>query len=372
MCLLGLLVLAVTVRVPLVAMGPGPVFDTLGEVEVPVGGAAGADNPGDGDDATTGDTEVKPIIDVTGTTPDETSGVLDMTTVAVRQNLRFVDAVALWLDPQQTVLPRDQVFPPNRTQEQVDEQNAALMVGSENSAAAAAFNYLKLPMVPTVQAVSEDGAAAGILRDNDRILEIDGTPMPDAAAVVDYVTSKFPGDELSVVIERPTSASTSEKPATDAERSTETIKLQPGNPELGQEAGRGFLGITVADMPANGTDVTINLSDSVGGPSAGLMFALAIVDKLSPGELTGGLHIAGTGEISGTGEVGPIGGIRHKLVAAAADGATEFLVPADNCGEALTDPPEGMELIRVETLDGAISALDTVTSGGTPPLCESG
>lgn len=352
---------------PLVAMGPGPVFDTLGRVEVPVGTAEGGTV---GDDA--GETEIKPIVEINGATPDATTGVLDMTTVAVHQNLNFAEAVRLWLDPQQTVVPRDQVFPPNRTQEEVDRQNAQLMLGSENSAAQAAFGYLNLPMVPTVQGVSADGAAADVLQENDRILEIDGQPMPDAGAVVSYVTNKYPGDVLRVEFERPVQTSSSGAPqnAADTERHTADIKLKPGDPEQGQEAGQGFLGITLGDMPANGTNVTINLSEAVGGPSAGLMFALAIVDKLSPGELTGGRHIAGTGEINGNGDVGPIGGIRHKIVAAAENGATEFLVPAANCGEAVTEPPEGIELIRVETLEGAIDAVDTVVSGGTPPLCD--
>lgn len=376
-CLAGLVIMSVTVRVPLVAMGPGPVFDTLGRVEVPAGTEEGG-MPTDDDQHT----EIKPVVEITGAVPDETTGIFDMTTVAVRQNLTFGDAVRLWLDPHQQVVPRDQVFPPDRTQEQVDQQNADLMVGSENSAAQAAFRHLKLPMVPTVQGLATDAAASGILRENDRIMSIDGTEMDDAQAVVDYVADKLPGDTITVELERPALSSSSGDGADDgdaagaaagdAERLTETIKLKPGDPNQGQEADQGYLGIMLGDMPANGTNVTINLSDSVGGPSAGLMFALAIVDKLSPGELTGGRHIAGTGEISGDGEVGPIGGIGHKIVAASEDGATEFLVPAANCGEALTNPPEGIELIKVETLDGAIEALQTVADGGTPELCSAG
>lgn len=373
-CLAGLIVMSVTVRVPLVAMGPGPVFDTLGRVEVPVGTEDGG-MPTDDDQHT----EIKPVVEITGAVPDETTGIFDMTTVAVRQNLTFGDAVRLWLDPHQQVVPRDQVFPPDRTQEQVDQHNAELMVGSENSAAQAAFRYLKLPMVPTVRGLADDAAAAGILRENDRIVSIDGEDLPDAQAVVEYVTDKLPGDTIEVEVERPTRPSSSTDGegeqgggAGDAERLTEQIKLKPGDPNQGQQADRGYLGIMLGDMPANATNVTINLSDSVGGPSAGLMFALAIVDKLSPGELTGGRHIAGTGEISGDGEVGPIGGIGHKIIAAAEEGATEFLVPAANCGEAMTNPPEGITLIKVETLDGAIDALHTVADGGTPELCSAG
>ncbi len=115
--------------------------------------------------------------------------------------------------------------------------------------------------------------------------------------------------------------------------------------------------------------VSFNLAD-VGGPSAGLMFSLAVVDKLSPGALNGGMHVAGTGTIDSDGVVGPIGGITHKLTAAAEGGAELFLVPADNCAEALSDTPDGIRLIKVETLEGAIDALASVTSGGDAPTCE--
>ena len=101
----------------------------------------------------------------------------------------------------------------------------------------------------------------------------------------------------------------------------------------------------------------------------GLILAIAMLDKLSPGEETGGATIAGSGTITADGEVGPIGGIRHKLRAARAAGATEFLVPATNCAEAAQDPPDGIRLIEVSTLEGALEALSAATSGGEPPTC---
>ena len=163
-------------------------------------GGAGGTAPGseEGDE----DTVARPIVEITGAEPDSTEGVLDMTTVAVHQNLRFADALTLWLDPKQTVVPRDQVFPPDRTQEQVDKQNAQLMVGSENSAAAAAFRHLDLPMVPTVRGIVEGGAADGLLEEGDRILTIDGKKIADSNALVEYVSAKRPGDELDVEIGR--------------------------------------------------------------------------------------------------------------------------------------------------------------------------
>ena len=107
----------------------------------------------------------------------------------------------------------------------------------------------------------------------------------------------------------------------------------------------------------------------MGGPSAGLVLAVAIVDKLSPGEATGGTRVAGSGTIRPDGTVGPIGGIRHKIRAAHDAGVSEFLVPAANCAEAVQGPPEGVRLIEVETLEGALEALETAASGGQPPTC---
>lgn len=359
-------VLAVTVPVPLVAMGPGPVFDTLGTIEVPADSADDPSGAEGGADTGSGATVDRPVVEITGAEADHTTGVLDMTTVAVRQNLSFADAVAYWLDPEQDVVPRDQVFPPNRTQEQVDQQNADQMVGSENSAAAAAFHHLDLPMVATIRGVDGGGAAGAVLKEGDRILSVDGTDVPDASSFVDAVAAKHPGDTVEIRGERSDAASGG------TTTFDERIKLKPGDTAKGQKADQGYLGVVVGDLPANGTGVKINLAESVGGPSAGLMFALSIVDKLSPGELTGGRHIAGTGEIDGNGKVGPIGGIPHKITAAKEDGATVFLVPAANCSEATVDPPDGIELVEVDSLDSAVDALQAIDDGREPTLCPHG
>jgi PDZ domain-containing protein len=99
------------------------------------------------------------------------------------------------------------------------------------------------------------------------------------------------------------------------------------------------------------------------------MFALALVDKLTPGELTGGHFIAGTGTITQDGLVGPIGGIPFKMRAAKAAGATTFMVPADNCAEASANAPDGLQLVRVATLDGAVAGLDAIRADQPAPSC---
>jgi len=115
-------------------------------------------------------------------------------------------------------------------------------------------------------------------------------------------------------------------------------------------------------------DIRISLGD-IGGPSAGLMFALSVVDKLTPGEITGGRFVAGTGTITQDGRVGPIGGIPFKMAAAKAAGATVFMVPADNCTEARSTAPSGLELIRVATLSDAITGLDELRADQPVTSC---
>ena len=129
-----------------------------------------------------------------------------------------------------------------------------------------------------------------------------------------------------------------------------TPRTIDGDKRIGVTPGVGY------DFPF---DVTIQL-DSVGGPSAGLMFALGIIDTLTPGFLQGGADVAGTGTINQAGEVGPIGGIRQKLIGADDNGADWFLAPADNCDEVTGHVPDGMTVFSIRTLDDALAALDAI------------
>ena len=333
--LLPVLVLGVlgsAVTVPFAALGPGPTFDTLGEV--------------DG----------KPVVDIEGdvggTGVDEPSGNLNMTTVAVRDELTVFDALGLWLSGRQGLVPRDQIYPPDQSREDVENANQADFAQSEDSAELAALNHLGLPTSLSVSQVGDDGPATGILQEGDRITAIDGTPVSTVADVQKAVGAATPGEAVSIDVTRDGT------PATESV----TVAARP------DDAQRGYLGITPEETPDVPFTVQFNLAD-VGGPSAGLMFSLAVVDKLGPGDLSGGQFVAGTGTIDADGDVGPIGGIPYKLVAAREAGATIFLVPADNCAEALTRAPDGLRLVRVTSLDDAIDSLDSLTSGGDAPSC---
>ena len=133
------------------------------------------------------------------------------------------------------------------------------------------------------------------------------------------------------------------------------------------DRAQGLLGVRPTVEPRAG-DIRISLGD-IGGPSAGLMFALAVVDKLSPGELTGGRFVAGTGSIDATGDVSPIGGIPFKMRAARDAGATVFLVPDENCAEAVATAPEGLQLVRVTGLGDAVTQLEALDDGAAPAAC---
>jgi PDZ domain-containing protein len=202
-----------------------------------------------------------------------------------------------------------------------------------------------------VNRVLPDAPAQGQLQPGDVIVSVNGRAVSGAEQVREALGDTRPGQVVEISYQR--SAATS------------TAQITLGSRD---DRESGFLGIEPANQPDVPFDITISLAD-VGGPSAGLMFALAIVDKLTPGELNGGRFVAGTGEITSDGQVGPIGGIPFKMTAAREAGATVFLVPADNCLEAKQRAPEGLRLVKVETLTDAVQALESLSRGGDAPAC---
>ncbi|CAM2789592.1 PDZ domain-containing protein [Skermania piniformis] len=321
-------VLGSVLAVPYVALGPGPTFNTLG------------------------DADGKPVVDIRGAELDPTSGHLNMTTVSVRDGLSLFEAFGYWISGRSALVPRSEVYPPDKSREEIDQDNADEFTQSEDSAELAALRYLKYPLKVQIGAVADPGPSNGTLRSGDDLLSVDGTPVADPKAVQNAVSGRPPGTELPLVVRR------------DGADVPVTVRLgaRPDDP------AKGYLGITPTESGDVPFTVDFNLAD-IGGPSAGLMFSLAVVDKLSPGELSGGGFVAGTGTIDNAGVVGPIGGIRFKMIAAREAGATTFLVPADNCSEARQQPPAGLRLIKVEKLDDAVGSLEALTHGGDTPTC---
>jgi PDZ domain-containing protein len=305
------------VPVPFAAEGPGPLFDVLGDIE--------------GNEA----------VVVRGGDPDPSGGELNMTTVAVQHRLSLAQVMGMWADPDQRVVPIEAVFPPGLSQDDVKERNALMFSDSEANATASALRQLGLPIEVTVALVSEGGAAEGVLEEGDVLRAIDGEEVDRPETLQRTVAGHAPGDRVTLDVVR--------------DGREESIEVELG--EHPDDDSTAFLGIGMAAQPKGDVKVEYNVS-GVGGPSAGLMLSLAVVDKLSPGDLTDGRTIAGTGSIDGVGVVGPIGGITHKIAAAREGGAEMFLVPADNCSEALTADAGGMKLVSVGTLGDAVEALD--------------
>lgn len=323
---LGIVGSAVTV--PFVALGPGPTFNTLGVVEG------------------------KQVVDVQGAPVHPTSGNLNMTTVSVRDGLNIFEAFGLWADGNYGLVPRAEVYPPGVPRDQVDKSNKQDFKNSEDNAELAALHYLKYPTVVQLETVADDAPAKGLLDKGDQLISVDGKPVATSKDVVAAVQGLKPGTEVPFVVRRGDAAQ------------TVTVKLG-ARPD---DASKGYLGVTPAEVAQGPIKVDFNLAD-IGGPSAGLMFSLGLVDKLSSGKLNDGKFIAGTGTIDPDGKVGPIGGIQYKMIAAHDAGAQTFLVPADNCNEARQRTPKGLQLVKVDSLTTAIDALNDIDAGKPAPSC---
>ena len=321
-------VLGALLPVPYIAQVPGPTYNTLGDIKG------------------------KPIISVTGREPNDTSGNLNLTTVGVPQNaLTLVGAVQGWFDSEVTVVPREQVYPSGQSEEETQEQNRQAFLTSEQAARMAALAELGYPMKVVVQDLVEDSPSADRLRAGDALESVGGTPTPDTAALTAALAAIPPGTPVPVTYDRlgrPGSATVTTTAAAEGTGSA--------------------LGVLVLESPYAPFTVDIQVDD-VGGPSAGLMLALGILDLVGHVDLTEGAVVAGTGTIGDDGSVGPIGGIPLKLVSAREIDAELFLVPADNCAEALRNAQPGLPLAKVATLDDALAALDELRAGDLPPSC---
>jgi Lon-like protease len=320
-----LIALAAWVRVPYVELDPGPTWNTLG-----------TDHGHD-------------VIIISGHPTTSSTGQLRMVTIGVVSNISLWEALRGWLSSDIAVVPREVIYPPGQTQQQANRQDQQQFTQSQDSATTAALRELGYPVLVNVKSLVPGGAAQGHLQAGDIITSVNGKPVTSAQRLGELIQAKPAGTALTIGFTR------AGKPGT----TVITTKSDNGTPRLG---------IEVEQTQPSPITVKISLAN-VGGPSAGMMFALGIVDKLDPVDLTGGLKIAGTGTIDDDGDIGAIGGIPQKMLAAKRDGATIFLAPASNCAEAVQNRVPGLELVKVSTLDDALSALATLRNHGTPLLC---
>lgn len=322
-------VLSFGLQVPYLVESPGPTFNTLGT-----------------DDG-------KDIIAVSGHPVTPTSGHLNLMTVsASTENTTVLGAIRGWLRHDEVVVPHDSLYPPGTTQQEQDQQNSEDFVLSQQNAVEAAACELGYPKGLGVNTVPDDSPNAAALKDGDQFVSVAGTPVTDDATLRKVLTAHKAGDRLPAVVKR-------------AGKEVE-VSLRLQAPAAGSSTPR--VGITVVQGCLLPFQVTLSLT-GIGGPSAGLMFTLGIIDKISTHDLTRGRFVAGTGTIDPSGKVGPIGGIALKMIAARRAGATLFLAPDTNCADVRGNIPSGLEVIKVATLHEAITDLDTQATGGAVPHC---
>ena len=257
------------------------------------------------------DTSGQPLIKISGHQTYPATGHLNMVTVGFNGGpgvrLNIFQALRGWLGPVNAVVPEAEIFPPGQTAQQTHAQDVEQMASSQQTATAAALTELHIPYqtLAVVVKTTPGYPASGVLKAGDAIEAVDGKPIIGVEIQQQY---KFPF----------------------------TVTIDVGN---------------------------------IGGPSAGMMFALGIIDMLTPDNLTGGKFIAGTGEITPAGQVEPIGGIQQKMAAARSAGATFFLTPSANCANTAGAVPAGLHLVKVSTLSQAVSDLEAIKAGKSVPSC---
>jgi PDZ domain-containing protein len=320
-----LLYVAATMPVPYITMSPGPTVDVLAE------------------------SRGEEIVQVEGAERYRTDGRLQLTTIRLtgpRQEVSIGEALTAWFDKSRAIYPREAFYAPDESEEDVETQSTVQMVSSQDTAIAVALTELghDLDQVTEVLAVNEGSPAEGELRPRDQIVAVNGRRIRTAAQVARLVRSTEPGDAATFVVRR---RGEEQKVRVVPEPSED----DPDVPLVGIIVGPSY------DFPF---EVSVNIDENIGGPSAGLIFALAVYDTLTPGSLTGGAAVAGTGTIDETGRVGPIGGIQQKIVAAADSGADLFLVPPGNCESALALglDEEEMRLVKAPTMSSAVRSLE--------------
>jgi PDZ domain-containing protein len=317
---------SVLVPVPYVILGPGPTLNTLGK-----------------------DSSGQPLITISGHASYPTTGHLNLVTVSYQgcagNRFNIFTALVAWLNPHQAVVPEGEICPAGQTQKQTQEQNTQEMTSSQSTATAAALTQLHIPYSTQVVVVqSQKGFPAdGVLKPGDVITKVDGQPVTSQGSLTRLVYAHPAGSTLTLTVIR----------------GGQSRQVEVGTRQSG---GHPVMGVQITEQYNFPFEVKISVGD-IGGPSAGMMFSLGIIDKLTKLSLTAGRFIAGTGEITARGQVQPIGGIQQKMVGARNAGATIFLTPASNCADTKGAVPAGLRLVKVSTLNQAVTYLEALKTG---------
>ncbi len=324
----ALAALIAVVPVPFVSWSPGGTRDTLGTV---------------------GST---PMIKIEGIDSYPTTGRLDLTTVSVTRadsHLTLPESLASYWLPSHDALPRDSIYAPDKSAEQVDNEEADMMVTAQDDAVVAALRAAGQPVteMPVVSSVTVGGPAHGKLLPGDLVMSVDGVRTTEPDSVGAQIRTHRARQPVDFVVLR------------DHVRTRVTV-VAAASPTV---PGVAVVDIKVGLGYRYAPRISFDLGQEIGGPSAGLVFALAIYDKITDGPLLQGSHVAGTGDIAPNGDVGAIGGIQEKISAAGQAKATAFLVPSSNCKD-LVGVKTDLTLIKVTTLTDGIDAIRTLQTPG--------
>ena len=311
---------------------PGPVFNTLGKTVV--------------------NGKNVPVLSISGHKTYPTSGSLDMLTVNVNgepgSTPTWAQVVGAWFEPSQAVVPIDEIYAPQQTIQQSNKQGAEEMTDSQQEATAAALYQLGITFTSDVTVVSTipGSPAVGVLKKNDVLTSVNGESFVDSDTLHDLIVKDGSSKPLTIDFTR--------------KGVMHTVQLTPKASSAGP-----VIGVYISDNYHFPFPITVQLQD-VGGPSAGMMFALGLIDKMTPGSLTGGKRVAGTGTITASGAVGAIGGIRQKMYGAKDAGAQYFLAPASNCGGddgVRGHIPSGLTVFATSSLKQSLADLKAIASG---------
>jgi PDZ domain-containing protein len=323
---------AVLFPVPYVILTPGPTLNTLSK-----------------------DSSGQPLISITGRQTYPASGHLNLVTISYQggpgSNLNVFQALRAWLNPSEAVVPESELFPPGQTAQQTQQQDTEQMASSQELATAAALTQLHIKYQTNVEVLSTVPGypASKVLKAGDVIESVDGKPVAGESSLSSMINQHPAGTTLQLQVLR----------------KGQTLTIPVASKSSG---GNAVIGVQVQEQYKFPFNVRITVGD-IGGPSAGMMFSLGIIDVLTPMNLTGGKFIAGTGEITASGQVQPIGGIQQKMVGARNAGATVFLTPAGNCADTKGAVPSGLKIVKVSTLSQAVSDLEALKAGKPVPSC---
>ena len=307
------------------------------------------------------------VLKVSGTETYPTEGALRMTTVSVSgcpgYPVTTADLIAAWISSDRRIVDRNEVCPQDQSAQQVEETGKAQMTASQDSA--------------VIAALIETGMAGAMHLTVTEVIEQQTSTEIQAGDVLETITPE--GGEATTIT---SFSQLRELMTTIPEGTRVTLGVNRGEQQTTaalttiapQEGTTGsLLGLSLKISVDSTVEASFGLSD-VGGPSAGMMFALGGVDEITPGSLTGGKDISGTGTINMDGQVGPIGGIQQKMAGARNSGSRFFLAPASNCDEVRGHEPEGMQVFAVSTLHEAVTATEAIASGNTSGLttCSAG